>query len=123
MNFTITVSDGANEWNEDYNKPVADLAAARILSESMIARFNDTLRPGEKPRKLLDVKAGGTAAKPHRWQKTNLVTKIGRGLAFDEYKCLDCGITGRRHGVEGVAPDRKFRAKKYISCQPGESGG
>lgn len=86
-----------------------------------LERFNETLRPGEEPRRLLSVeelhegdprREGDYPLPPlrHLWRKTNLVTqmnKSGRG-SFDAYRCEDCGATGKRFTLGGdVVLDKK----------------
>jgi len=106
-------------WNEDHwfsdNREEAQADA-----EAMIASFNRTLRPSEKPRKLLLlVEAEPAPAKlpAHQWEKTNLFTKRHGSRYYDTYRCRKCGVTGKRYGLGGsVTLDSKYRAKKYQHC-------
>jgi hypothetical protein len=115
----MEVSNGDSTWWEDYERPqVRDEASARVAAQQLVDYFNSTLHPKEKPRTLLSVKFGaGNSLKQHRWDKQNLVTIRRRGLYFDEMKCRDCGVTGKRFGLQEVTLDRKFKAKKYLVCQ------
>lgn len=123
---TLTVHDAEGAWTETYKegesasfgRADADLYqwAARL-----IGKFNDTLRPHEKPRILDTVKVSEVddKAQPldHDWHKTNLVTVEQRGQYFDVMACTRCPVTGRRYGLTHVKRDAKFKAKKYDHCQ------
>ncbi len=120
MEVVLTVTDDRGRpWEETYNWPrISTLADARAKAEAVIQGFNDTLRPHEQPRTLVDVKETATGAhEPHEWEKTNLITQ-SRGMShFDTMKCPWCGITGKRFGLkEGVIRDRPYRAKVYDHC-------
>jgi hypothetical protein len=96
-------------------------------ARDLIENFNDTLRPGELPRRLLKVvylgKEGeGNARKlrdgsrePHDWEKSSLVTEVG---GYDRMKCSKCNITGRRYGLgdTGTRRDEAYRAKAFEYC-------
>lgn len=122
MKFVIKVqhSDGGEIWDEDYDQlSVKNLKDAQKWSQALIQKFNDTLRPGEKPRKMVSVSlAGESESQPHDWQKMNLVTVMDPRLGFyDILQCRVCGITAKRFGLDRVLIDRKFRAKKYQKCK------
>ena len=124
MKFTIT---GRNEgsdhtWDEPYDKPeVTDQASAQKWAEGIIEFFNGSLRPGESPRELVGVKVQeGTegSRKDHKWSKQNLTTqRDNRGALYDSMRCSECGITGRRYGMDLLVLDQKYRrAKVYLRC-------
>ena len=69
------------------------------------------------PRRLIRVEAAPDAPIAHDWKKTNLVTILAGG-AHDTYRCMHCGITGKRFGLsETITRDRKWRAAKYARCK------
>jgi hypothetical protein len=80
---------------------------------AVIRRFNETLRPGEKARRLVRIISNeATAPKPfvlhHKWGKQNLVTISDRHGMYDKMKCSVCGAMGKRFGLGSVTPDKKF---------------
>lgn len=108
---------------EDYDEPqVYDDPWG--WSERLIQRFNQTLRPGQPPRKLLDVdiiyffpEGQFNIVNNHDWKKVNMVTMIEGSRYFDKYKCIRCGITGRRYGFSSVIiRDSKYKKDKYDRC-------
>lgn len=125
MKFILVVqhSEGGEAWEEHYDIAAIDsLEKAQAWAQSTIQKFNDTLRPHEKSRKIVSVALAGKSDK-HLWHKTNLMTISDPRLGlYDTMKCENCGITGKRFGVsEAVKLDSKFRAKKYRLC-PGFRG-
>ena len=54
----------------------------------------------------------------HQWGKTNLFTVIpNSGALYDIMKCSECGITGKRHGLnETINRDRQYKPKVYQYC-------
>jgi hypothetical protein len=121
INITITHNDGTNEpWVEDYDKPqVKTIDDANEFAVALIQQFNNTLRPGEKSRKVLFVEIAGESGPPdHDWSKMNLVTVMDPRLGFyDILQCTRCGITAKRFGLDRILIDRKFRAKKFQKCK------
>lgn len=109
--------DGWEETHETDKGGTAEERAARV-----IAFFNDTLRPGELPRRLIKVvNAEDTPLKPvvnsHHWEKQNLVTVIDRLGSYDVMKCKACGATGKRFGLAlTVSIDAKFKKPKFDPC-------
>ena len=109
-------------WIEDYNRSeIKTEKEAREYGLRLIDRFNDTLRPGERARKLLDVTfEDNDAVAQHDWHKTNLVTVSDPRLGlYDKLECSVCFITGKRYGLTNIIIDRRWRAKKYKSCNSG----
>lgn len=101
-------------WEEKYTAKTAD--PVKYMAE-MIERFNETLRPGEKSRTLHAVSIHGKVdPMSHDWEKQNLVTIEYLGRLYDVVKCMQCGITGKRHGVSMPVRDHKFRAEVYRRC-------
>lgn len=126
MKFVIKVqhADGEACWDEDYDQlSVRSIKDAQNWSQALIQKFNDTLRPGEKPRKMVSVSlAGESERQPHDWRKMNLVTVMDPRLGFyDILQCRVCGITAKRFGLDRILIDRKFRAKRYQKCKVKES--
>ena len=122
MKFNIIVShiDNTATWKEDYNRlEVRDLNDAAKWGANLIDNFNATLRPGEKARKFHGVEPAedSEANAPHEWHKTNLVTISDRTGLYDRMTCLRCNITAKRFGVDSLVVDKKFRAKKYLTCK------
>jgi len=121
FNIHVAYKDSTGEpWVEDYNRPeVKAEEQARQWAERTIQNFNDTLRPGEKARKVVDVTFEDNEAKQaHEWQKVNLVTLIdNRGAFYDQLLCLNCGVTAERWGIDSIRLSKKYRrAAKYLSC-------
>jgi hypothetical protein len=121
FNIHVTYKDSPGEpWLEDYNRPeVKTEEQARQWAERTIQNFNNTLRPGEKARKVVDVTFEDNEAKQaHEWQKVNLVTLIdNRGAFYDRLLCLNCGVTAERWGIDSIRLSKKYRrAAKYLSC-------
>ncbi len=117
MKFKIlTKTDDGEEWWEDYDKDVPD---ARKWAEDTIAGFNETLRPHEKARELLDVQViDSSNDKHHHWvKKTGGMSVKFRGSFVDMMYCDKCGITGKRYGLDGsVTIDSKYSKKAFIEC-------
>lgn len=121
FNMHVTYKDTPGEpWLEDYNRPgLKSEEQAQKYASDMIDRFNATLRPGEKPRKLIAVTfEDNNARASHEWQKTNLVTLLdNRGVPFDTLLCLNCGVTAERWGLEHIRLSPKYRKSvKYQFC-------
>lgn len=110
--------DEAGFWFEEYAIDNSEDPASYI--NGMIEKFNDTLRPGEKPRTCLGFDlVESNDMKEHDWEKTNLFTKSWHGKSYDTYKCKQCGITGKRWGLSpDITRDPRYKAKKYDWCNP-----
>jgi len=122
MKFICVVTDERGEnCEETYDKPtISSIEAARSYSEQTINNFNSSLRPGELPRRLVDVRTADQKDKghsPHSWEKTNLVTQVvNGGPSFDTARCSVCKITARRYGLGGYTRDQQYKAKGFESC-------
>lgn len=86
-----------------------------------VARFNDTLRPGESARDIVAVIVTDgvreqDVAVAHVWRKTNLVTIIAGSRMYDTARCEVCGITGKRFGLSDITRDPAFKAAGYTTC-------
>jgi hypothetical protein len=98
-------------WIEDFTIP--PITPALKWAQSTVDRFNTTLRPGESVRTVLRVrviKQHTTNEKMnHEWEKSCLVTQMGKGCSYDTMKCVRCGATGKRYGLgqHGVQPDKE----------------
>ena len=117
MEFRMEITDGKSTWFEDEirNVPDAQEEAERILND-----FNNTLRRGELPRKLIGVKIINQDKRNHAWiKRTDGMSVNFRGGTVDLMYCQKCGITGKRSGLSAnVKRDSKYRAKKYEFCRP-----
>jgi hypothetical protein len=114
--FKIVVRHADEEatWEEPYDKAVDPQAWAK----DTIDKFNAGLRPGEKPRVLVDVIVTGESQQlDHTWEKTNLVTIAKGNQLYDTCQCTVCGITGKRFGLGSPARDPKYKAAKYAYCK------
>lgn len=123
MNFKIQVRDERDRepWWEEFNyHQVVDQATAEGAAADMIAKYNNTMCPGDSPRTLLSVVFAetGTAHQHHDWRKQNLMTiaSTKRVAAHDAMKCRNCGITGKRFGLTGTTRDAEFKAKAFEYC-------
>jgi hypothetical protein len=119
MTFIITVAhenNRKNTWEEEYTKNCEN---PEQWAKEIIENFNRTLRPGEKERVLLNVVIKDDIKDySHCWEKINLITIIKGKQTYDEYKCKNCGITGKRHGIDhDIVRDNKYTGKKYADCK------
>jgi hypothetical protein len=124
MKFDITVihNDGkpSEPWIEDYDRTeIKNIDDAKAYAVALIKRFNDTLRPHERPRKVVLVELkGASVSQLHDWSKQNLVTIFcPRMGCYDIMECSRCGITAKRYGLTRLVIDRQFRAKKFQKCK------
>lgn len=121
MDFTIYVRrQGSTNapWPERYQKETDD---PEKYGRELIDWFNLTCRAGEPKREFIRVEVHGEINPiDHKWSKTNIITKTDAsrpGLSYDEVKCDQCGITGRRYGLsEYITRDRKFAHQRYVRC-------
>lgn len=58
--FRVTVKNSNSKWTEDYpcyvrsyDLTVTDQISAETMGQAIVQRFNNTLRPGEKPREFV----------------------------------------------------------------------
>jgi hypothetical protein len=106
----------AEAWWEEFDEDTTD---ADKCAEEMIANFNNTLWPGERPRFVVQTEVLDTdSIKDHDWGKTNLVTIIKGSQSYDTCRCNRCGITGKRFGLGAmIRRDAKYRSDlKYARC-------
>lgn len=115
MKFKIHVTDGVEDWWEEYDKETVD---ADEWGRSIIDFFNSTLRPTEKPRSFLGSEViDADNGKFHDWVKQlNGMSVPFRGSIVDIFKCSRCGMTGKRYGTGDITPDSKFKAKVFRRC-------
>lgn len=120
MNFALLskqVKTGRIMSWEKYTKNIKD---PMLCARDIMKYFNSTLRAGESPRKLIAVCVLDKDLKnyDHKFIKTNLITVNKGRRFFDEYRCENCGVTGKRYGLEpNVIIDNKYKAKKYYDCK------
>lgn len=112
ITYLVSNENQAEGWQEDYETD--SVATPTEIIVDLIAKFNATLRPKEKPRHLVQIlSVEKSPPKPigHIWDKASLVTERG---GYDRMRCRACGATGKRYGLGqgGVTIDK--RAKK--SC-------
>ena len=124
MNIVAVISNDRGKYEERYTVPYGtDDDTIWDCVEGIINNFNNTLRPGELPRTVVEIYEDDFPyehAYPlaqHDWQKSNLVTIMKGHSSYDTYKCSKCGITGKRYGLGGsVRRDKKYTAEKYNGC-------
>lgn len=101
-------------WKEEYEC----FTNPSEWAESLIRKFNATIRQNEKPREVVSVvvldESQGTTE--HQWHKINLITIVRGSKVYDRMECTKCGITGKRFGLGGIIRDSKYKAKKYEKC-------
>lgn len=106
-------------WKETYDEPSVKTAedAERVV-KGYVEYFNNTLRPGEKPRALHSAGIEGAGTK-HLWEKHSLVTQSSHLGSHDVMRCAVCHIKGKRFGL---SPDVKVDSlyKKFAKVCPGE---
>lgn len=117
---TYANSDQPEEdaWWETYDK---DIENPEEWARETVHSFNETLRPYEDPRTLLDVEVlDPDSKKDHTWIKTSLTMQRDhqKRRDYDEYECKTCGVTGQRYAISGpVRLDYKYRRSKvYHRC-------
>lgn len=101
-------------WKERYVRETND---AHACAQSIVDYFNETLRPGEKPRELVRVEVvAEVAPHDHDWEKMNLTTKMFNGRPYDIVRCTRCKIMGKRWGLAKTRRDSQFKARVYARC-------
>ena len=117
MEFTVICRNVGEEetWEEKYDENVEN---PRKWAEKIIKSFNETLRPYEKPRELVDVVVLNAKNNKHEWEKrTDGMSVRFRGHLVDLVYCKRCGITGKRYGMSHhVKIDSKYRKKAFKKC-------
>ncbi len=92
-------------------------------AQETVARFNETLRTGEKPRTVLEVEIlDKDSVEKHTWRKLSLVTEVDRHGHHDRMQCENCSITGKRYGIGGgVTIDSRYKSKIYQRCDTAQA--
>ncbi len=123
MRFRIEVGPKgkpAEAWWENFDEEeVVDEATAKAWADATLQRFNDTLRPGEEPRRFTGrAELLGAGKKEHRWHKLNITTQSDHRGHFDMMRCEVCRAEGRRYGFgeRGVKRAAAWKAKKWVNC-------
>lgn len=118
--MTVQVKDESREpWKETYDKrELTTVEEVEQWCRDTIDFFNASLSLFEEPRKFISVEIVSEISGEHDWRKTNLMTIRGAtGGYWDTYECADCGITGKRYGLNDyVKRDPSFKAKGYEKC-------
>lgn len=119
MRIRVHVShkDGGEPWTEEYD--LEDSVDPEEWARETVERFNETLRPHEKLRKVLRVeKLGASLHKNHVWTKVSVMGQSGPGgRIFDRMKCETCSVTGKRYGLgSSVKRDSEFRQPAFEYC-------
>ena len=117
MKFKILVQNtgGSDPWWEEHEEDTND---PREWAKDIIDKFNDTLKPREKARELLEVQiTEGSNDALHNWDKDiKAMSAIFRGQMYDGMYCTKCNITGKRFGLDShVTVDSKFK-KNQLSA-------
>jgi len=115
MKFRMLISSGADPWWEENDEATDD---PEKWAYETIASFNETLKPGERPRTLLKVEIlDKDSVEKHTWRKASLVTEVNRQGHHDRMQCESCSITGKRYGLGGgVTIDSQYKSKIYQRC-------
>ena len=105
-----------HSWIEELKVPGVDI---KKEWNDITNNFNLSLRKNEKARTIIMVRTKYTNMKyTHDWEKSNLVTISKNGQMYDTYKCCQCGITGKRFGLNsGIQRDKKYKSTKYENCK------
>jgi len=120
VTMTIRQIKTGAEHQETYE--IKNEQDGKEYAEGLIEFFNETLRPNESARELVQVHEEimdecQTEKKEHQWEKQNLTTISRGGRMYDIYECTCCGITGKRYGLSStVKRDGKYQAEKYAYC-------
>ncbi len=123
MKFTITTQEIETKrlvGKEPYDKSELDTEEkVKQWVTDTIRRFNATLRPHEKAREVISLEFEGVG-ESHNWVKTSMATVCGthhyKGKMYDEYRCTQCGVTGKRFGLaQSVTIDPKYK-RKHKKC-------
>lgn len=112
------IANDKESWTEDFQMPDAENPFTWV--NNLVQEFNDTLRPGERVRKLIRVrtKLPNGYPVPHEWEKASIVTEEANGRTFDRYRCKICGITGKRFGLGGtIVKDKRYNKEKHRMCK------
>lgn len=117
INMKVKMVKTGMVFDEEYD--IENNLEPSEYAQNLINNFNNTLRTGESPRELLSVKVidESPIQTEHHWEKQNLVTIMGRNGAYDNLKCIRCGITARRYGFNHILRDKKYKAKIYDTCE------
>lgn len=121
MKFRMIVKyrdDDSPPWNEDEDRSeIENMEDAQTWSEETIVKFNRFLRSHEIPRELVRVEHLDDESSKHSWTKTSITTIMDRRGTYDEVKCNNCGITGKRHGLTNIIRDPEYKAWGYGDCK------
>jgi hypothetical protein len=60
----------------------------------------------------------------HRFVKVNIMTIVRGRKAYDKYRCMDCGLEGKRYGLSDLISVRRDKrcsgvAKKHVCIMTG----
>lgn len=113
LKIQFTTDSNPEYWEDEQT---LDNESPKDCAIRIVKYFNDTLRPGEKSRKLLKVRIHPEQDIKinHNWEKQNSFTIIDKPYgSHDNFKCSRCGATGKRYGLgPSIIIDYKCRGKK-----------
>lgn len=117
MKILMTVKNATYIWDEELE--VDNDSDPVESAQEIINSFNDSLHEGESPRTLVSVKIIDRRRRSkHNWEKNSPVTIQIGGCIYSEYKCKNCGVTGRVYGLSHtIVRDKKYAAKIYDTCE------
>ncbi|WIV11150.1 hypothetical protein [Proteiniborus sp. MB09-C3] len=118
IEMAVKIIKTGMEFTEEYD--IDNSLDPVKYAQNLIDRFNDSLRPNERPRELINVTVkdiNSPTKTLHMWEKQNLVTQMRGGLNYDNVKCIKCGITAKRIGLTAIKRDSKYKAKIYDTCE------
>lgn len=102
----------SHTWTEQFDFPdldyrvASDVELGRSEIRRIIKKFNVER---DDDRRLISSRVAGPSFK-HKWEKTNLVTLMGKGGMYDTARCINCGATSKRFGLSKHTVDKeKFR--------------
>ena len=101
-------------WETAHVDELRTSTEARAWAAAAVTYFNETLRPGERPRrfegKVRVFPSDLSKCYAHKWEKKSLVTERG---GYDIMLCRLCGATGRRYGLSSNVTHIESPKKRY----------
>jgi hypothetical protein len=88
-----------------HQDPEANLRYAMVVLKQRLNRVGKKQRRPRRKIPKMAMISDVSNPKPHTWEKQNLVTETDGVRYYDRLKCKDCGITGKRFGLDDVTID------------------